>query len=193
MSDKLAAEKDRVVSFHYVLTEVEGAELESSRSGEPMAALIGHANMMEGLEAALIGRTAGEQFEVALAPEQTFGERRDDWTQRIQKKHVPKGTRLRPGAQIQLQTDDGPRLVTVVKVVRRQDPGLCYRTTRGARGQRGRAGPWPRPWCRRASSLIGKEPNRFSLPEKNCFDPFFVQVATAAPFSGLFLRRYTGP
>jgi len=116
MSDKLTAEKDRVVSFHYVLTEVEGARLESSSGGEPMAALIGHGNMMEGLEAALLGRTAGEQFEVALAPEQTFGERRDDWTQRIQKKHVPKGTRLRPGAQIQLQTDDGPRLVTVVKV-----------------------------------------------------------------------------
>lgn len=116
MSDNLAAEKDRVVSFHYVLSEVDGAELESSRSGDPMAALIGHGNMMEGLEAALLGRTAGEQFDVTLQPEQTFGERREDWQQRIQKKHVPKGSRLRPGGQIQLQTDDGPRLVTVVKV-----------------------------------------------------------------------------
>ena len=116
MTDKLKAEKDRVVSFHYAVSEVEGQQLESSRQGEPMAALIGHDNMMPDLEAALLGRTAGETFDVTLAPEQTFGERRDDWTQRIQKKHVPKGTRLRPGLAITLRTDDGPRLVTVVKV-----------------------------------------------------------------------------
>lgn len=116
MSDKLAAEKDHVVSFHYVLSETGGAELESSRGGDPMAALIGHGNMMAGVEGALLGRSAGEQFEVTLQPEETFGERRDNWTQRIQKKLVPKGKRLRPGMQVQLQTDDGPRVVTVAKV-----------------------------------------------------------------------------
>lgn len=116
MSDALVAAKDHVVSFHYVLSEAEGAELESSRGGDPMTALLGHDNMLAGVEAALLGRRAGEQFEVTLAPEETFGDRRENWTQRLQKKLVPKGKRLRPGMQIQLQTDDGPRLVTVVKV-----------------------------------------------------------------------------
>ena len=116
MNELLKAEKDRVASFHYVLSDEQGAELESSRSGDPVAALIGHGNVMPGLEAALEGRERGAHFEVTLAPDKAFGERQDDWVQRIQKKLVPRAARLRPGMPIQLQTEDGLRNVTVVKV-----------------------------------------------------------------------------
>ena len=116
MSEKLAAEKDRVVIFHYVLRDTDGTELESSHGGDAMAALMGHGNVMAGVEEAMAGRTGGEHLEVTLTPEQAFGERRENWQQRVQKKHVPKASRLRPGMQTQLQTNDGPRVVTVVKV-----------------------------------------------------------------------------
>jgi len=116
MSDGLAAAKDRVVRFHYALRDSAGAVKEDSRSGEPAAALIGHRNLMPGLEAALMGRSAGERFEVTLDAEHAFGARRPDWVQRVPKKHLHNPGRLKPGMETQLNTDQGSRTVTVVKV-----------------------------------------------------------------------------
>ncbi len=97
MTDNLAAAKDRVVSFHYTLHDSARTELESSRGGDPMAALMGHGNVMAGLEAAFTDHMAGDVFEVTLSPEQAFGERREDWVQRVSKKHLPKAPRVKPG------------------------------------------------------------------------------------------------
>jgi len=116
MTDSLAAAKDRVVSFHYTLHDSAGAKLESSRGNDPMAALIGHGNVMAGLEAAFTEHVAGDVFEVTLAPDQAFGERREGWVQRVSKKHLPKAPRLKPGMLTQLPTETGPRPVRVVKV-----------------------------------------------------------------------------
>lgn len=116
MNDKLAVSKDHVVHFHYVLRDCDGKEVESSRDGEPSAVLFGHGNLMQGLERALDGKMPGEQFEATAAPADAFGERRDDWTQRVSKKYVNGAARLKPGMQTKLQTEQGPRVVTVVKV-----------------------------------------------------------------------------
>jgi FKBP-type peptidyl-prolyl cis-trans isomerase SlyD len=116
MTDALTAERDRVVSFHYVLRDADGTELESSRGGEPVAVLIGHHNVMPSLEDALTGHQAGDHFETTLEPALAFGEYRDNWTQRISKKYVPNAARVRPGMQVELQTDSGSRTVTVLKV-----------------------------------------------------------------------------
>ena len=116
MNDSMAADKDRVVAFHYVLSDEHGKELGSSRGEEPVAALVGHGNVMPGLEKALVGRTAGDKFEVTLPPDQAFGERREDWVQRVSKKYVRQAGRLKPGMQTELQTNEGMRTVTIVKV-----------------------------------------------------------------------------
>jgi len=109
-------ERDRVVRFHYVIRNESGDELESTRDGEPLAVLHGRGNVMGGIEEALAGHETGDRFEVTLAPEQAFGPRRDDWTQRVSKKYFPNAARLKPGMQTTLQTDEGVRPVTVIKV-----------------------------------------------------------------------------
>ncbi|MFM8355516.1 MAG: peptidylprolyl isomerase [Gammaproteobacteria bacterium] len=53
---------------------------------------------------------------MALNPEQAFGERREDFVQRLSKKYLQNAARLKPGMQTTLQTKDGPRTVTVLKV-----------------------------------------------------------------------------
>lgn len=116
MNDALTADKDRVVHFHYVLRDQKGQQVESSRPGDPAAALIGHGGLMAGLENALNNRSAGEQFEITLGAQDAFGERREDWTQRVSKKYLAKAARLKPGIQTKIQTDSGPRVVTVLKV-----------------------------------------------------------------------------
>ena len=42
----MQAEKDKVVSFHYQLSEESGAEVESSQGREPMAFLYGHGGII---------------------------------------------------------------------------------------------------------------------------------------------------
>ena len=116
MSTDLTVEKDRVVLFHYTLRNADGAVLESTDGGQPQAVLYGRGGLIRGVEEALAGRAAGEAFTVTLGPEQAFGERREDWAQRVSKKYLPRSARPRPGTVIRLQTDEGPRLVTVIKV-----------------------------------------------------------------------------
>lgn len=113
-------EKDRVVSFHYTLFEGRAPEqgqeaLESSKEREPLQILIGHGNIIPGLEKALDGHEAGESFGVDVAAADAYGERRDGLTQRVPKKHFG-AQRLEPGMQVVLNTNFGPRAVTIEKV-----------------------------------------------------------------------------
>ena len=108
--------KNHVVQFHYDLRDAQGALVATSRGGEPATALVGHGNVMEGLEAALVGHAPGDRFEATLAPEDAFGVRHEDRVRRVSKKYVANAARLKPGMQARLETDSGARTVTVLKV-----------------------------------------------------------------------------
>ncbi len=109
-------EKDRVVRFHYTVSEAGQEPIESSRErGEPLAILIGHGNIIPGLETAMMDKEAGESFGVDVKSADAYGERREGLSQRVPKKHFG-NTRLVPGQQVILQTNFGPRAVTVEKV-----------------------------------------------------------------------------
>ncbi|GAA5080313.1 FKBP-type peptidyl-prolyl cis-trans isomerase [Lysobacter panacisoli] len=108
-------EKDRVVRFHYTVSEAGQEPMETSEGREPLAILIGHGNIIPGLEKAMEGREAGEKFDVDVVAAEAYGERREGLTQRVPKKHF-KGARLEPGMQAVLPTNFGPRAVTIQKV-----------------------------------------------------------------------------
>ena len=109
-------EKDRVVRFHYTVSEVGQPAIESSKDrGEPMAILIGHNNIIPGLEKALMDKEAGQNISVDVTAAEAYGERRDGLTQRVPKKHFGT-TKVTAGQQVVLQTNFGPRAVTVIKV-----------------------------------------------------------------------------
>lgn len=108
-------EKDRVVRFHYSVSEQGAEPVESSRDGEPLAILAGHGNIIPGLEKAMEGREAGEKFAVDVAAADAYGEKREGMVQRVPKKHFG-NQRLAPGMQVVLNTNFGPRPVTIAKV-----------------------------------------------------------------------------
>ena len=108
-------EKDRVVRFHYSVAEAGGEPVETSRDREPLAILFGHGNIIPGLEKAMEGHEAGDKFGVDVAAADAYGERRDGLSQRIPKKHFGNQP-LRPGMQVVLNTNVGPRAVTIEKV-----------------------------------------------------------------------------
>ena len=109
-------EKDRVVRFHYAVAESGGEAVENSKEGgQPLAILFGRGNIIPGLEKAMDGHEAGDSFKAAVTAADAYGERRDGLTQRVPKKHFG-NQRLVPGQQVVLQTNFGPRAVTVQKV-----------------------------------------------------------------------------
>lgn len=112
----IAAKK--VASFHYTLSNEQGEQIESSRERQPMTYLHGARNIIPGLEQALTGKAAGEQFEVTIAPADAYGERRSDRVQRIPAKHFRDAKHLQPGQMVTIQTRRGPIQATVVKVGR---------------------------------------------------------------------------
>lgn len=107
--------KDAVVKFHYTVAEQGKEALESSKDREPLAILIGHGNIIPGLENAMIDHAAGDSFGVDVAAADAYGERREGLTQRVPKKHFG-AQKLVPGEQVVLQTNFGPRAVTIEKV-----------------------------------------------------------------------------
>jgi len=108
--------KDKVVQFYYTLKDEAGQTLESNVGADPVAYLHGHKNMMPGVEKALEGREAGEEFTVTLPPEETYGLRREDSEQRVPTKHLMGAKKWKPGMMAVVQTEQGQRQVTVVKV-----------------------------------------------------------------------------
>ena len=113
-------EKDRVVRFHYTLFEggvsEQGSDaLETSKDREPLAILAGHGNIIPGLEQAMEGHEAGDSFGADVPAAEAYGEKREGLTQRVPKKHFGE-QRLAPGMQVVLNTNFGPRAVTIQKV-----------------------------------------------------------------------------
>jgi FKBP-type peptidyl-prolyl cis-trans isomerase SlyD len=108
-------EKNTVVQLHYRLSE--GNDLiESSHDHQPLLYLHGHNGMLPAVETALTGKQAGDKLELVLTPEQAYGERRADAIQSIQVKHLRGAKKWAPGMVAVVDTEQGPRQVTVVKV-----------------------------------------------------------------------------
>lgn len=108
-------QENSVVQFHYSLTE-NGTELEGSRQGAPLLYLHGHNQMLPKLEEALVGKTTGDKLQLTLAPVDAYGERQDDAIQSVQVKHLQGAKKWKPGMVAWVNTDQGERQVTVVKV-----------------------------------------------------------------------------
>src|SRR3954470_15129077 len=114
----MKVETGKVVVFHYAVSESGGEAVESSRDrAEPLAFLVGRGALIPGLEKALMGREAGERFEVDVEPADAYGERREDFTQRVPKKYFRDAEHLKPGMTTVLSVrEGGQRQVTVQKV-----------------------------------------------------------------------------
>jgi FKBP-type peptidyl-prolyl cis-trans isomerase SlyD len=113
----MKAGKDKVIAIHYTLT-VDGEKVESSHDNdEQLWILLGHGQLIPGLETALEGHGIGESLQVEVAAADGYGERQEDQIQRMSKKYFPQANRLKPGMVTVLKLKDGgQRAVTVHKV-----------------------------------------------------------------------------
>lgn len=108
--------KEKVVSIHYKLTNNDGEVLDSSEGREPLNYIQGMNNLIPGLENALEGKTTGDKFDVTIPPAEAYGERREDGVQPIPRTAFGEIQEIQPGQQFQMNSENGPVLITVVDV-----------------------------------------------------------------------------
>ena len=114
----MIAEKDKVITFHYTLTNAEGEQMESSREGDPITYLHGANNIVTGLEKAMEGHAIRDSFTAKLEPEEAYGVRNENNIQRVPLKRLKGIGKISVGQILNLQTDKGQVQVTVLKVGR---------------------------------------------------------------------------
>ncbi len=113
-------EKDKVVTVHYRVSEPQGSVIEDSHDDEPLIYLHGYNAMVQALEAAMLGKTEGDK--VSMTVENAYGEREENQQQRVSINHIIREgksklkLKLKPGMMVYLDTKQGSRPVTVVKV-----------------------------------------------------------------------------
>jgi FKBP-type peptidyl-prolyl cis-trans isomerase SlyD len=108
--------KNKVVKIHYTLTDDDGEVIDSSEGGEPLEYLHGAGGIIPGLEEALEGKSAGDHIKVHVEPEDGYGEQDDDLLHEVERSQFDGIDELELGMQFQVDTDDGPMLVTVVEI-----------------------------------------------------------------------------
>ncbi|MDX2418291.1 MAG: peptidylprolyl isomerase [Xanthomonadales bacterium] len=114
----MIAEKDKVVTFHYMLKNAAGEQMETSREKEPMSYLHGANNIITGLEKAMEGHAIKDEFSVTVEPEDAYGVRNENNVQRVPLKRLKGIGKISVGQVLNLKTNQGQVQVTVLKVGR---------------------------------------------------------------------------
>jgi FKBP-type peptidyl-prolyl cis-trans isomerase SlyD len=103
----------RVISFHYVLTDKSGATLDSSQGGEPMVFMEGSGQIIPGLEQELLNLKNGDKKRVEVPAANAYGEKSEEYIVKVPREQLPAdkinlGDRFRGG-----QTPESPMFIVV--------------------------------------------------------------------------------
>ncbi|MEI6067289.1 MAG: peptidylprolyl isomerase [Methylococcaceae bacterium] len=104
------------VSIHYTLTNDEGEVLDSSIGDEALVFLQGSGNIISGLEKAMVGKVAGDKFNVRIAAEEAYGELMEDMIQVISRDMFEGVDDIEVGMQFHADVSFGTGVVTVVSI-----------------------------------------------------------------------------
>lgn len=109
--------QQKVVTIHYKVVDVASGEtIDSSEGGQPMTYLHGAQNIIPGLEAALEGKSAGDELEVTIAPEDAYGEYSEERVQKVPMEAFEGVEKVEPGMAFTAQTEQGPINLIVTEV-----------------------------------------------------------------------------
>lgn len=106
----------KVVTIDYTLTDDQGAVIDSSKGGDPLAYIHGMNNIIPGLENALLGKQAGDSLQVKIAPKEGYGERDDAMQQEVPREMFENGQDIQVGMQFHASDGERMHVVTVVGV-----------------------------------------------------------------------------
>ena len=108
--------QDKAVAIQYTVKDEAGNQVDSSEGRGPLWYLHGHKNIIPGLENALDGLKEGEEFSASVAPEEAYGEHRDELIQRVPRTAFQGVDKIEVGMVFNAQTDGGPLQVEVTEI-----------------------------------------------------------------------------
>lgn len=108
--------QNAVVSIHYTLTNDKGETLDSSAGGDPLTYLQGNGNLIPGLESQLEGKQPGDKLKVKVVAAEAYGEYDKALIQKVPRRSFRGVSDIQVGMQFQVQSNGGPRMVTVTQV-----------------------------------------------------------------------------
>ncbi len=108
--------KNAVVSIDYTLTDSKGEVLDQSSKGKPLQFIHGMGQLIPGLEKALEGRGAGETLKANIPHAEAYGVRDESLMQSLPKDNFEEIPDLREGMELEAESEDGVRIITVVGV-----------------------------------------------------------------------------
>jgi len=104
--DKDSVQKDVVVSMEYTL-HVDEEEIDSSKGQDPLQFLVGHGNIISGLEREMIGMKTGDSKDVIVQPADAYGEFDEDAFMDVPRGEFPKDMSLEEGVELSVRDDSG--------------------------------------------------------------------------------------
>jgi FKBP-type peptidyl-prolyl cis-trans isomerase SlyD len=105
-----------IASFHYTLTNDAGEVIDSSAGRGPLTYLQGAGNIVPGLEDEMLGRRAGEAFDVVVAPKAGYGETNPMLVQVVPKSALQGVETLEIGMEFQAHSPQGPMSVAITRI-----------------------------------------------------------------------------
>jgi FKBP-type peptidyl-prolyl cis-trans isomerase SlyD len=109
--------KELVVSFHYSLLNDKAEVIETSREQDAIVYLYGHNQIVPGLEESMLGKSAGDKFQVKVKAERGYGAWDESKVYDIEAQVFSQMADLSEGLICQVTNPDGlEELVTVVEI-----------------------------------------------------------------------------
>ena len=109
-------EKHTVVQMNYKLTNSEGMLLDTSEGREPLTYLHGKGMLIPGLEKELEGKVENDKFIVNVKAADAYGQKHEEMIHVVPKANFNGDGELKPGLQIQIDTNQGKQMALVTKV-----------------------------------------------------------------------------
>lgn len=113
----MTIKQDSVVTLHYTLKDDAGDVIDSSASRHPLSYLHGHGNLVPGLERELQGKSAGDKLSVKIEPADGYGAYDRSLVEQVPRRSLKGISNIKVGTQLRGETEQGPRTVTVTRIV----------------------------------------------------------------------------
>lgn len=96
------------VKIDYTGSLDDGSVFDSSKGREPLAFILDVGMLIPGLEADVKEAKTGDKRKVVIAPENAYGEVKQEAVQDVPKTQFPEDLKLEVGMALQAQTEQGP-------------------------------------------------------------------------------------
>lgn len=106
---------NKAVSIDYTLTNDAGEVIDSSAGGAPLVYLHGAGNIIPGLEKALEGKTTGDELDVAVEPEDAYGEYLAELVSTLNRSMFEGVDELEVGMQFHASAPDGQMQIVTIR------------------------------------------------------------------------------